>query len=63
MDFVGDARLGRGLLATLSQRYRMRARTFPEVLDLRYPGPAWRKRFQAHGIGGTVDLRACSMRR
>src|SRR5918997_6869939 len=32
LDFVGDARLGRGLLATLSQWYRMRPRTFAEVL-------------------------------
>src|SRR5438876_466556 len=33
LDFVGDARLGRGLLATLSQWYRLRARTFAEVLE------------------------------
>src|SRR6188472_500322 len=32
LDFVGDARLGRGLLATLAQWYRVRPRTFAEVL-------------------------------
>jgi hypothetical protein len=52
LDFVGDARLGRGLLATLSQWYRMRARTFPEVLE---DGGA---RLLEHGIAGPADLRA-----
>jgi hypothetical protein len=52
LDFVGDARLGRGLLATLAQWYRMRPRTFPEVLA---DGGAGLLR---HGIGGPVDLRA-----
>src|SRR5688500_16913305 len=53
LDFVGDARLGRGLLATLSQWYRMRPRTFPEVLA---DGGA---RLREHGIAGPVELRAC----
>lgn len=38
LDFVGDSRLGRGLLATLTQWYRMRSRTFAEVLATREAG-------------------------
>jgi predicted nuclease of restriction endonuclease-like RecB superfamily len=53
LDFVGDARLGRGLVATLGQWYRMRARTFAEVLEDRGAG------LLNHGIAGPVDLRAC----
>src|SRR5919198_5436750 len=52
LDFVGDARLGRGLLATLAQWYRMRARTFAEVLPDRGAGLLER------GIAGAIDLRA-----
>jgi hypothetical protein len=52
LDFVGDARLGRALLATLSQWYRMRPRTFAEALE---DGGA---RLLARGITGPVDLRA-----
>ena len=52
LEFVGDARLGRGLLATLSQWYRMRPRTFAEVLA---DGGA---RLREHGIAGPIDLRA-----
>lgn len=59
LEFVGDARLGRGLLATLSQWYRVRARTFAEVLDPHQPPEQWRSRFRAHGIETPVDLRAC----
>jgi predicted nuclease of restriction endonuclease-like RecB superfamily len=53
LDFVGDARLGRGLLATLAQWYRMRARTFPEVLGAE---PA--ARLAERGIAVPMDLRA-----
>jgi hypothetical protein len=52
LDFVGDARLGRGLLATLGQWYRMRPRTFSEVLKDNGG------RLPEHGIAGPVDLRA-----
>jgi hypothetical protein len=52
LDFVGDARLGRGLLATLAQWYRMRPRTFAEVLADGGVG------LQEHGIAGPIDLRA-----
>jgi hypothetical protein len=52
LDFVGDARLGRGLLATLAQWYRMRPRTFAEVLE------DGGERLLGHGIAGPVDLRA-----
>ncbi|MGV3722769.1 MAG: hypothetical protein ACO1SX_17840 [Actinomycetota bacterium] len=58
MDFVGDSRLGRGLLATLSQWYRMRARTFPELLDARQDGGRRYARLLEHGISGPVELRA-----
>jgi hypothetical protein len=57
LDFVGDSRLGRGLLAALSQWYRMRPRTFAEVLDPACAGD-WRARFQGAGIAGPVELRA-----
>lgn len=59
LEFVGDARLGRGLLATLSQWYRVRPRTFAEILDRHQPPEQWRSRFLAHGIESPVDLRAC----
>jgi hypothetical protein len=52
LDFVGDARLGRGLLATLSQWYRMRPRTFAEVL------PDGGAGLLERGISGPIDLRA-----
>src|SRR3989442_6991917 len=52
LEFVGDARLGRGLLATLSQWYRMRPRTFAEAVE---DGGA---RLLGQGIAGPVDLRA-----
>jgi predicted nuclease of restriction endonuclease-like RecB superfamily len=52
LDFMGDARLGRGLLATLSQWYRLRPRTFAEVLE---DGGA---RLQERGVSGPIDLRA-----
>jgi predicted nuclease of restriction endonuclease-like RecB superfamily len=52
LEFVGDARLGRGLLAALSQWYRMRSRSFTEVLE---DGGA---RLREHGIAGPIDLRA-----
>jgi hypothetical protein len=52
LDFVGDVRLGRGLLATLSQWYRVRPRTFAEVME---DGGA---RLREHGISGPIDLRA-----
>jgi hypothetical protein len=52
LDFVGDARLGRGLLATLSQWYRVRPRAFAEVLE------DGGERLREHGIGGPIDLRA-----
>jgi hypothetical protein len=58
LDFVGDARLGRGLLAALSQWYRMRSRTFAEALARRYPRGGWQPRLVAHGIHGAVELRA-----
>jgi hypothetical protein len=58
LDFVGDTRLGRGLLATLSQWYRMRPRTFTELLAVRYPGESWRPRLETYGITGPVELRA-----
>jgi hypothetical protein len=58
LDFVGDARLGRGLLATLSQWYRMRPRTFAEVLERSCPGQSWRARLETYGITGPVELRA-----
>jgi predicted nuclease of restriction endonuclease-like RecB superfamily len=51
LEFVGDARLGRGLLATLSQWYRVRPRTFAEVLA---DGGA---RLREHSIAGPIDLR------
>lgn len=52
LEFVGDHRLGRGLLATLSQWYRVRPRTFPELLE---DGGA---RLREAGINGPIDLRA-----
>src|SRR3989442_8861317 len=52
LDFMGDARLGRGLLATLSQWYRLRPRTFAEVLE---DGGA---RLRERGVSGPIDLRA-----
>lgn len=52
LDFMGDARLGRGLLATLSQWYRMRPRTFPEVLE---DGGA---RLRQEGVSCPMELRA-----
>jgi hypothetical protein len=52
LDFVGDARLGRGLLTTMAQWYRVRARAFAEVLP--DAGAGLRER----GITGPVDLRA-----
>ncbi len=52
LDFIGDARLGRGLLATLAQWYRMRGRIFAEVLP--DGGAGLRER----GIAGPIDLRA-----
>src|SRR5438132_13994632 len=52
LEFVGDHRLGRGLLATLAQWYRTRACTFPEMLE---DGGA---RLREQGIAGPVDLRA-----
>src|SRR5947209_11903997 len=58
LDFVGDARLGRGLLATLAQWYRMRARTFDEVLEAWYPGGGPPAGLAKHAIAGAVDLRA-----
>jgi hypothetical protein len=58
LDFIGDARLGRGLLATLSQWYRMRARTFPEVLDSSKDDGRRYTRLLEHGVGGPVELRA-----
>lgn len=58
LDFVGDSRLGRGLLATLSQWYRMRARTFPELLDSRKDDGRRYARLLEHGVAGPVELRA-----
>ncbi|MCC2668895.1 MAG: hypothetical protein K0Q72_1366, partial [Armatimonadetes bacterium] len=58
LDFVGDSRLGRGLLATLAQWYRMRARTFPELLDARKDEGRRVARLLEHGISGPVELRA-----
>jgi hypothetical protein len=58
LDFVGDARLGRGLMATLSQWYRTRARTFPEVLGTGPDELRRQARLIARGIVGPVDLRA-----
>lgn len=58
LDFIGDARLGRGLLATLSQWYRMRSRTFAEVLDSRKDDGRRYTRLLEHGAGGPVELRA-----
>ena len=58
LDFVGDARLGRGLLATLSQWYRMRSRTFPELLDSSKDEGRRYARLLEHGVGGPVELRA-----
>ena len=58
LDFVGDSRLGRGLLAALSQWYRMRARTFPELLDSRKDEGRRYARLLEHGVGGPVELRA-----
>jgi hypothetical protein len=58
LDFVGDSRLGRGLLATLAQWYRMRARTFPELLDSRKDDGRRYARLLEHGVGGPVELRA-----
>jgi hypothetical protein len=52
LDFVGDARLGRALLATLSQWYRFRPRRFDEVLS---DGGA---RLARCGIADPVALRA-----
>lgn len=51
IEFVGDSRLGRGLVATLSQWYRMRARTFAEVL------PDGGVQLLERAIAGPVDLR------
>src|SRR5262249_17772897 len=58
LDFVGDARLGRGLLATLAQWYRMRPRTFAEVLSGPDVPAGGEDRLAAHGIAGPVELRA-----
>lgn len=58
LEFVGDAKLGRGLLATLAQWYRMRARTFAEVLGEDGRGAAVAERLAARAIAGPVDLRA-----
>src|SRR5262249_39544954 len=58
LEFVGDTRLGRGLLATLSQWYRMRPRTFAEVLESWYPGGDRQARLSEHSIAGPVELRA-----
>lgn len=58
LDFLGDARLGRGILATLAQWYRMRARTFAEVVQPKHPDGGWETRFAEHGIAGPVELRA-----
>jgi hypothetical protein len=58
LDFIGDTRLGRALLATLSQWYRMRPRTFAEVLQSRAGGPAAQARLLAQEIAGPTDLRA-----
>src|SRR5205085_9637792 len=52
LEFVGDHRQGRGLLATLSHWYRTRARTFPELLE---DGGT---RLREQGIAGPIDLRA-----
>jgi predicted nuclease of restriction endonuclease-like RecB superfamily len=54
LEFVGDARLGRALLATLAQWYRTRPLTFPEVLG----EGAWRERFEALELRTPVELRA-----
>jgi hypothetical protein len=56
LDFVGDARLGRGLLATLAQWYRLRPLTFAEVLGEEGPGERVGRLLEA-GIAGPVDLR------
>lgn len=58
LDFVGDAREGRGLLATLSQWYRVRPRTLEEVLMPRYPRGEWKEAFAERGITDAVSLRA-----
>jgi hypothetical protein len=53
LDFVGDARLGRALLATLAQWYRFRPRRLDEVLADGGAG------LRAVGIADPVALRAC----
>lgn len=58
LDFIGDARLGRGLLATLSQWYRMRPHTFAEVLDDAYPDGIGRARLAEHDLTSPLGLRA-----
>ena len=58
LDFLGDARLGRGILATLAQWYRMRARTFAEALQPKHLDRRWEARFTEHRIAGPVELRA-----
>ena len=58
LDFIGDARLGRALLVTLSQWYRMRPRTFAEVLPADGKAPGACERLLALDIAGPVDLRA-----
>ncbi len=58
LDFLGDARLGRGLLATLAQWYRVRPRSFAEVLGPSHPEGRWETPFSEHGLTGPVALRA-----
>jgi hypothetical protein len=58
LEFVGDARLGRGLLATLAQWYRVRPRTFAELLERWYPGGGRPAGLEQHAIAGPVDFRA-----
>lgn len=58
LDFIGDGRLGRGLLATMTQWYRVRPRTFTEVFENRSPGIGLPQRLTDRGITCPVGLRA-----
>jgi len=53
VDFLGDTRLGRGVIASLAQWYRVRPLRFSEI-----SGGRGNDRLTSQGITGPVDLRA-----
>lgn len=58
LHFIGDPKMGRGLLSTLTQWYRVRPRTFAEVLGREPKGRLCQERLAVKGISSAMELRS-----